>query len=415
MSPPDRLGGLKPAEYDRLSQSFVVVGRVHVQQEPVDGPKLGQFGLVEHRQCEDAVQVARAQPARVEFSADSSRRVRLVAREERFSAARGAHPRAVRPCCEIGKAAQHARMQERQIARDHDHAIGAGVDQGGVQTAEGARARHHVGVDRHVQIREPVRIVGHNHHAVCDSPQDVELPYDDGAAIHDEPALVESTEPARVPAGDNRRDDVGGDHGPIMTDAHLGRLLPACLHQAIAEVLPDRLEFYEEWLDPDGLRDGSIGLAPLSAVTGFLRTEGDGYEAVVARAGTLAAEWSIAALPPYQRRVGLALPAGLRCRYALRVARRIVRDVLSTSAAVTQVRRNRATMRLDASVFCGVRDAQAAPLCGFYRALMAETLRAFHIAAHVRIESCRAVSGPSCVIAIEILAHGQADRPAMAA
>ena len=37
-----------------------------------------------------------------------------------------------------------------------------------------------------------------------------------------------------------------------MTEAQLGRLLAACLHQAIADVLPQRLEFYEEWLDPRG-------------------------------------------------------------------------------------------------------------------------------------------------------------------
>ena len=49
-----------------------------------------------------------------------------------------------------------------------------------------------------------------------------------------------------------------------MTEARIGRLLPACLHQAISDVLPERLEYYEEWLSPDGLRDGSIGLAPVT-------------------------------------------------------------------------------------------------------------------------------------------------------
>jgi len=53
-----------------------------------------------------------------------------------------------------------------------------------------------------------------------------------------------------------------------MTEAQVGRVLPACLHQAISEVLPDRLEYYEEWLSPDGLRDGSIGLAPASRLGG---------------------------------------------------------------------------------------------------------------------------------------------------
>lgn len=200
-----------------------------------------------------------------------------------------------------------------------------------------------------------------------------------------------------------------------MTEGQLGRLLPACLHQAIADVLPQRLEFYEEWLDPDGLRDGSIGLAPLSAVTGFLRTEGEAYEPVMARAGALAAQWSLAARPPYQRRFGAALPAGLRCRFALRLARRVVREVMSGSSAATKVRRGHATMRVQASVFCAVREPQAAPLCGFYRALVVETLRAFQIAAVARIESCQAISGSSCVMAFDIVSEGQAVEPAIAA
>lgn len=41
-----------------------------------------------------------------------------------------------------------------------------------------------------------------------------------------------------------------------MTEAGIGRLLPASLHQAIADVLPTRLEFYEAWVNPAGLRIG---------------------------------------------------------------------------------------------------------------------------------------------------------------
>lgn len=200
-----------------------------------------------------------------------------------------------------------------------------------------------------------------------------------------------------------------------MTEAHLGRLLPACLHQAIADALPQRLEYYEEWLDPVGLRNGSIGLAPLSAVNGFLRTEGEDYEAVVARAGALAAQWSIAALPPYQRRLGASLPAGLRSRYALRIAGRIARDIMSTTSVATKVKRGHATFAVQSSVFCGVREPQARPLCGFYRALALEALRVFQLGADARIESCRAVGGPSCVIALEIGSQRQTADPPMAA
>ena len=72
-----------------------------------------------------------------------------------------------------------------------------------------------------------------------------------------------------------------------MSEPRIGRVLVASLHQAIAEVLPSRLDFYENWLNVTGLREGTIGLAPLSAVLSFLRTEGDAYDRVTARAGEL--------------------------------------------------------------------------------------------------------------------------------
>ena len=79
-----------------------------------------------------------------------------------------------------------------------------------------------------------------------------------------------------------------------MRDAGIGRVLVAALHQGIADELPDRLEFYENWLNAEGLRNGTIGLAPLAAVLGFLRTEGDAYDSVTRRAGEYAADWTSA-------------------------------------------------------------------------------------------------------------------------
>ena len=88
-----------------------------------------------------------------------------------------------------------------------------------------------------------------------------------------------------------------------MRDAGIGRVLVAALHQGIADELPDRLEFYENWLNAEGLRNGTIGLAPLAAVLGFLRTEGAAYDSVTRRAGEYAAEWIVEELPPGYRRL----------------------------------------------------------------------------------------------------------------
>src|SRR5579864_4290287 len=119
-----------------------------------------------------------------------------------------------------------------------------------------------------------------------------------------------------------------------MGEAGIGRVLVASLHQGIADILPTRLSFYENWLNAEGLREGTIGLAPVYAVLSFLRQEGDMYRAVMVRAGEYAAEWSVTSMPPIQRRLIKAMPTWLRVRLLLRVAGQIVRSSYRGSRAV---------------------------------------------------------------------------------
>jgi len=119
-----------------------------------------------------------------------------------------------------------------------------------------------------------------------------------------------------------------------MREAGIGRVLVASLHQGIADLLPMRLGFYEGWLNAEGLRDGTIGLAPLYAVLSFLRQEGDAYQRIMTQAGTYAAEWSVESMPSLQRRLIKGAPAWLRGRLLLRCARQLVRDSYRGSRAV---------------------------------------------------------------------------------
>jgi hypothetical protein len=200
-----------------------------------------------------------------------------------------------------------------------------------------------------------------------------------------------------------------------MTEARVGRLLAACLHAAIAECLPQRIDFYEHWLSSDGLRDGNIGLAPITAVIGFLRTEGEAYDRVTSRAGALAAVWTVASLAPGRRRAIGWLPRRWRARAALGVAATIIRALLSTSRAPVRVRRRSARLEVVHSVFCGVREAPAAPLCAFYVALSIEALRQFGLEAVGRAARCRALGAARCLIELEIGDASVAVEPAIAA
>src|SRR6516165_5913272 len=94
-----------------------------------------------------------------------------------------------------------------------------------------------------------------------------------------------------------------------MREAGIGRVLVASLHQAIADILPTRLTFYENWLNAEGLREGTIGLAPLYAVLSFLRQEGDAYDMITTRAGEYAAEWTVQSMAPARRTFIKTAPA----------------------------------------------------------------------------------------------------------
>ena len=200
-----------------------------------------------------------------------------------------------------------------------------------------------------------------------------------------------------------------------MTEVHLGRLLAASLHQAIGEELPMRLDFYENWLTSEGMRDGSIGLAPMQGVLGFLRTEGPAYERVMSRAGRLAAEWTLMSLPAGRRRFVSALPRWFRVRAALRVAREIALSIRSSAPVTVRVKGRAARVEFVASVFCAVRDRQAEQLCRFYAALVTSTLVAFGVPAVATLSECRAMGASRCVILLDFSATGTLPEEAAAA
>jgi hypothetical protein len=200
----------------------------------------------------------------------------------------------------------------------------------------------------------------------------------------------------------------------MSTEPRIGRVLVASLHQAIADVLPDRLEFYENWLNAPGLREGTIGLAPLSAVLSFLRLEGEAYNRITALAGEYAADWTVTSMSAFERRMIGVLPTPLRTRRALRAAGALVRSTYPGSRTIVKVRRGKASVDLRGSLFCEVREAAAAPLCGFYAAAIARVLRQFALRADVRVHECRASSrGKGCLLGVEVHGAG-AGEPAAA-
>ena len=185
-----------------------------------------------------------------------------------------------------------------------------------------------------------------------------------------------------------------------MIEARIGRLLVASLHQAITELLPTRLEFYEEWLRPSGMRDGRIGLAPVQAVLSFLRQEGAVYEPVVERAGRLAAEWWLEGTLAIRRSAAASGPLWIRRRVAMGLCRDLMQQTFRNSQVTTTWRRGEGQITLGGSVFCDVREPVGHALCGFYVAAVSVILRDVGLDSTVAVTTCRATGGGACVLLV---------------
>ena len=191
-----------------------------------------------------------------------------------------------------------------------------------------------------------------------------------------------------------------------MIEAGIGRSLVASLHQGIADLLPTRLEFYEAWLNPAGLRHGTIGLAPLAAVLSFLRLEGEPYRLIAARAGEYTAEWTVADMPAFRRAIIRAAPPGLRVHLVMRVARTMVRSTYRGSRAIVRWKKGRGAVDIRGSIFCEVRDKVEAPLCEFYASALRRLMYLFNLDVEVGTEQCRATGAGQCLMTVLVRPAG---------
>lgn len=184
-----------------------------------------------------------------------------------------------------------------------------------------------------------------------------------------------------------------------MTEARIGRIVAAALHQALADRLPLRLEFYENWLKPMRLRAGTVGLAAFLAVLSFLREEDDHeYRPIVRLAGRYAAEWSYATSSRWSRLWRRRLPLARRARAALDLARQLVELTSGKSRGTVHWRRGTGVLEIRGSVFCEVRTPRPEPLCDFYAGALDRYAELLGVDRVSRAESCRATGSETCRI-----------------
>ncbi len=149
-----------------------------------------------------------------------------------------------------------------------------------------------------------------------------------------------------------------------------------------------RLEFYENWLSPAGMRDGRIGLAPLGAVLSFLhREEPPANDDIARRAGTCAADWTYEELSALRRWYIRRLPAKLRVRAALGLGKRLVMATVRRSKVKTRMVDGGAVVEIHSALFEQLRDPASVQMRGFYAAALQRLLALCGIDAEVKVAS----------------------------
>ena len=188
-----------------------------------------------------------------------------------------------------------------------------------------------------------------------------------------------------------------------MSEARIDRLLAAALHQAIADLLPMRLDFYESYLRPRGWREDAVNLAPVSAVLSFLRhEEGHPYDAVMTQAAAYAADWWMARQPWHVRHGRRLLPQRMRLRQIGTLARRHFESSYRGTKVRVQVRRGRLELEIRGSIFCNSREQAHEAHCRYYLAFVEALIAPDALGHRGELAACRALGGECCVVRIDL-------------
>jgi hypothetical protein len=185
----------------------------------------------------------------------------------------------------------------------------------------------------------------------------------------------------------------------MQSDGTVGRVLLASLHQAIGEVLPARLEFYEPWLQPPDHPDEALRIAPFGAMLSALQQEDDSQH-VIARAGQYAAIRSVEQLSALRRAGIRVLPRRIRARKAVGLIVRIL-PALYADARIDVTRRGGTIfIGIEGSPFCTPIGRPGRPSCHFYSNAVTTFLQLFKLSPAVRVSRCRESGTPSCLLTV---------------
>ena len=131
-------------------------------------------------------------------------------------------------------------------------------------------------------------------------------------------------------------------------------------------------------------------------------SKGRPYHLIAARAGEYTADWTVAELSPFRKKMILAMPPAIRKRMVVGIAQWMAQSTYGDTNVKVQWRQWRGSVDLKSSLFCEVRDRVKSPLCEFYASALRRLMSTFNLDADVVMDECRATGATRCAMSVTV-------------
>ena len=157
-----------------------------------------------------------------------------------------------------------------------------------------------------------------------------------------------------------------------MSEDSVERLFVASLRSVLENTAPERLDVFESWFPP-GDRRPRFHIAPIIGAVSYLGRDTEFYNAIMAKAGRIAADWSYEQLSHVERKFWSSMPQSGRERAVRRLLRTGLRNIQRRGELEARREGSKLLLTLSNSFFCRAVHGNG-PVCLYYASLFSGLL-----------------------------------------
>lgn len=152
-----------------------------------------------------------------------------------------------------------------------------------------------------------------------------------------------------------------------MSETSVERVFVASVRTALEQLAPERLDVFENWFPP-GDRRRRFHIATVMGAVSYLSRDPEFYNAVMQKAGRIAADWCYEQVSPVERKFWASMPRAGKERAVRRLLRFGLKQIQSDGDLTAQREGTKLLLTVSNSIFCRTVSANG-PVCLYYATL----------------------------------------------